>query len=54
MIKTSVLYKTTDDDCKLDMCSGEIPFTSVIDLKGTKPDMVAYMQSSIRKLRWYC
>ena len=50
MIKTSVLYKTTDDDCKIDMCNGEIPFTSVIDLKGTKPDMVALCKVHLENL----
>ena len=38
-IKVSVLYKTSDDDSKIDMCSGEIPFTSVLDIKETKPSM---------------
>ncbi|MBX9138185.1 MULTISPECIES: SPOCS domain-containing protein [unclassified Clostridium] len=50
VIKVSVLYKTTDDDCKIDMCNGEIPFTSVIDLKGTKPDMVALCKVHLENL----
>ena len=50
IIKVLVLYKTTDDDCKIDMCNGEIPFTSVIDLKGTKPDMVALCKVHLENL----
>ena len=50
IIKVSVLYKTTDDDCKIDICNGEIPFTSVIDLKGTKPDMVALCKVHLESL----
>ena len=50
IIKLLVLYKTTDDDCKIDMCNGEIPFTSVIDLKGTKPDMVALCKVHLENL----
>ena len=50
IVKVSVLYKTTDDDCKVDMCNGEIPFTSVIDLKGTKPDMVAICKVHLENL----
>ena len=50
IIKALVLYKTTDDDCKTDMCNGEIPFTSVIDLKGTKPDMVALCKVHLENL----
>ena len=39
IIKVSALYKTADEGYKVDMCNGEIPFTSVLDIKGTKPDM---------------
>lgn len=39
VIKVSALYKTADEDYKVNMCNGEIPFTSVLDIKGTKPDM---------------
>ena len=34
----------------MDMCNGEIPFTSVIDLKGTKPDMVALCKVHLENL----
>jgi hypothetical protein len=50
IIKVLVLYKTTDDDCRIDMCNGEIPFTSVIDLKGTKPEMVALCKVHLENL----
>lgn len=39
IIKVSALYRTSDEDYKVNMCNGEIPFTSVLDIKGTKPDM---------------
>ena len=39
VIKVSALYMTSDEESKVDMCNGEIPFTSVLDIKGTKPDM---------------
>ena len=39
VIKVSALYKTSDEDSKVNMCSGEIPFTSVLDIKETKPSM---------------
>ena len=39
VIKVSALYKTADEAYKFNMCNGEIPFTSVLDIKGTKPDM---------------
>lgn len=39
LIKISALYRTSDEDSKLDMCIGEIPFKSVLDIKGTKPNM---------------
>ena len=32
------------------MCNGEIPFTSVIDLKGTKPDMSAICKVQLENL----
>ena len=32
------------------MCSGEIPFTSVIDLKGIKPDMSAICKVKLENL----
>lgn len=50
IIKVSVLYKTADDNCKIDMCNGEIPFTSVIDLKGTKPNMVVLCKVHLENL----
>ena len=42
IVKVQVFYKTSEEEnCRFDMCTGEIPFTSVVDLKGTKPDMNA-------------
>ena len=42
IVKIQVLYKTSEEEnFRFDMCTGEIPFTSVVDLKGTKPDMNA-------------
>ena len=37
----------------MDMCNGEIPFTSVIDLKGTKPDMIAICKVHLEEFRCY-
>lgn len=39
VIKVSALYKVADEEYKVDMCNGEIPFTSILDIKGTNPDM---------------
>lgn len=39
IIKVSALYKTADEGYKFNMCNGEIPFTSVLDIKGTRPNM---------------
>lgn len=50
IIKVSVLYKTAEEDCKTDMCEGEIPFTTVIDLKGTKPNMIALCKVHLENL----
>ena len=42
IVKIQVFYKTSvEENFRFDMCTGEIPFTSVVDLKGTKPDMNA-------------
>ena len=42
IVKIQVFYKTSEEEnFRFDMCTGEIPFTSVVDLKGTKPDMNA-------------
>ncbi|EKY27638.1 SPOCS domain-containing protein [Clostridium celatum] len=49
-IKVSVLYKTSDDDSKIDMCSGEIPFSTTVDLKGTKPNMSAICKVHLESL----
>lgn len=50
IVKVSVLYKTSDEECKVDICNGEIPFTSVIDLKGTKPSMTAICRVHLENL----
>lgn len=50
IIKASILYKTTEEDCKIDMCNGEIPFTSVVDLKGIKADMVSLCKVHLENL----
>ena len=50
IVKVQVLYKVAEEECKLDMCSGEIPFTSVIDLKGIKPDMSAICKVKLENL----
>ena len=50
IIKTSILYKTTEEDCKIDMCNGEVPFTSVVDLKGIKADMVSLCKVHLENL----
>lgn len=50
VVKVSVMYKTADEDCKVDMCYGEIPFTAVLDLKGTKADMVALCKVHLENL----
>lgn len=39
VIKVAALYKTVDEAYKINMCNGEIPFTSVLDIKGTNKDM---------------
>ena len=39
LLKVSVLYKTTDENSKFDMCSGEIPFSTTVELKGINKDM---------------
>ena len=41
VLKVSTLYKTADDNYKLNMCCGEIPFSTSVELKGTTPDMNA-------------
>ena len=39
VVKVSVLYRTADEISRINMCTGEVPFTTVIDLKGTNKDM---------------
>lgn len=50
IIKASILYKTTEEDCKIDMCNGEIPFTSVVDLKGIKANMISLCKVHLENL----
>ena len=50
IIKTSILYKTTEEDCKIDMCNGEVPFTSVVDLKGIKANMISLCKVHLENL----
>ena len=42
IVKVQAFYKTSEEEnCKFDMCIGEIPFTSVSDLKGINSNMNA-------------
>ena len=50
IIKASILYKTTEEDCKIDMCNGEVPFTSVVDLKGIKANMISLCKVHLENL----
>lgn len=50
MLKVSALYKTTDENMQVNMCSGEVPFSTIIDLKGTKPEMNAIVNVHLESL----
>lgn len=50
IIKVSVLYRTADEEPKFNMCNGEIPFTSTVDLKGTKASMSAICKVHLETL----
>lgn len=50
VLKVSALYKTADDDMQINSCSGEIPFSTIVDLKGTKPKMNATVQVRLESL----
>lgn len=50
ILKVCVIYKTAEEDCKVDMCEGEIPFTTVCDLKGIKSDMNAICKVQLENL----
>lgn len=50
MLKVSALYRTTDENMQINMCDGEIPFSTIVDLKGTKPHMNAIVQVHLETL----
>lgn len=50
VVKVSALYKTSDETCSINMCDGEIPFTTVLDIKGTKPNMNVVAKVSLESL----
>jgi LysM repeat protein len=50
MLKVSALYRTTDENMQINMCDGEIPFSTIVDLKGTKPHMNAIIQVHLESL----
>ena len=39
VIKVSALYRTSEDEIEIDMCNGEIPFNTTVDLKDAQDGM---------------
>ena len=50
VVKVSVLYRTADEISRINMCTGEVPFTTVIDLKGTNKDMEVVSKVQIESI----
>ena len=49
-LKVSVLYKTIDENAKFDMASGEIPFSTSLDLKGASAKMNSVCKVQLESL----
>ncbi len=49
-IKVSVLYKTDEEEAKVCMCHGEIPFTATMDIKGIEKDMKTITRIELESL----
>ncbi len=50
IIKLDVIYKTSDENNLYGHVSGDIPFTSVLDMIGAKEDMKAVVKSALESL----
>lgn len=50
IINTSVLYKTLGEDFSIEAVEQEVPFTSVIEISGTKPNMQCICRAYIESL----
>jgi len=50
VLKVSTLYKTADDDMQINSSDGEIPFSTIVDSKGIKPEMSAIVQVHLETL----
>ena len=50
ILKVSVLYKNSDEDPKINMCNGEIPFSTIIDIKDLEVDMSVVCKSNLESL----
>ena len=50
IIKVSILYRTADEICKINMCEGEVPFNTVLELKGTTTDMDTICKAHLEAL----
>ncbi|MBE6062270.1 MAG: DUF3794 domain-containing protein [Clostridium butyricum] len=50
IIKADILYKTDDDEKYLANIKSEIPFSSVIDIAGTKDGMKAIIRAGLEKI----
>ena len=50
LIKTTVIYKTTDEEKGFAQVSGDIPFTVVLDMDGVKEDMKAIVKCGLESI----